>query len=84
MGFAQAYTIELYRGIVEKLINEPSIKHEWNQHEIEIICECTRRNELRKWFKERDIVSQYLHQECKNGDEYIKKMIEWENNNPKP
>jgi hypothetical protein len=82
MGAAQAYTIELCTGIIEKLLDEPTKKHDWNQHEIEIICEATRRNDLRKWFEKRQVFSNYLKQE--KLDEYQPKMIEWENKNPKP
>jgi len=82
MGFAQAYTIQLCHGIIEKLLDEPTKPHDWNQPEIEIICEAKRRNDLRKWFAKRQVFSNYLKQEHLN--EYEPKMIEWENKNPKP
>lgn len=84
MGAEQAYTIELCTGIIEKLLDKPTKMHDWNQHEIEIICGCTKRNELREWFRKRKVVSKYLHQEYNSYDDYTSKMIEWENKNPKP
>ena len=84
MGFAQAYTIELYQGIVEKLLdgNDSGEAYDWNQHEIEIICKAKYRNDLRKWFEKRKVVSEYLHQEEKEN--YEVKMMGWELDNPKP